>query len=100
MNHLKDKFKNCFSLSKNSKLIRIKVDGEFVSINGKSVWHGIGAAKNALSNHCRRGWLCRVILEDRDLPLYGFHRKNEVYQEFLDWALETKFLEFVESVDD
>lgn len=99
MEHLKDKFKDCFSLSKNRKLIRIKIGGEFVSINGKSVWHGIGAAKNALSNHCRRGWLCRVILEDRGLPLYGPTHKNEVYQEFLEWALENGFLELVELAD-
>ena len=99
MEHLKDKFLDCFLLSKNCKLIRIKVGGEFVTINGKSIWHGLGAAKKALRYHCIRGHLCSVILEDMDLPSHGFvtrAKKNEIYENFLDWATETKFIEFVE----
>lgn len=109
MDHLKDKFlegaRVLTTKTKKKNPYRIKMNGEFICLGkkNKSVWNGIGPAKNALNCHLKHH-ITQTILEDSDIEpeklytRYYYSTKDEerVWKEFLEWAEDTGFVEFVE----
>ena len=84
---------------------RIKINGEYIQLGNtnKTVWPNIGAAKNALDCHLKT-YITRAILLDRGVKPHAtycnvahYYGKDvdEAWREWLEWAQETKFLEFV-----
>lgn len=112
MENLKEEFLKVFRFTeKNTKkkiTVRIKVNGEYIVLGykKKSVWESICAAKSALNCHVSRQ-ITQMILEESDIEYkisnntryYSSQDEKRVWKEFMDWAIETKFIEFIPQND-
>lgn len=111
MEHLKEKIldgiKSDIKLRpKNPNPVRIKINGEYISLGNtnKPLWNSLGEAKSALRCHFK-STITDIILKDSELePMSNYANKNyysskdkdKVWNEFMSWAVEDKFIEFVE----
>lgn len=106
MDDLREIFISMFTFEEpGSTVWRIKVDGKYIKVgrNKKTSWKRLGDAKNALACHFKCT-VCRTVYGiERGNPSQsryysGFSSKEEdrVWKEFLEWAQNTKFIEFVE----
>ncbi len=83
-------FKTTDKLKKHKTPVQIKVNGQAIVLSsGKSIWNGIGNAKNALINHC--SYFRRTFLQK-----HNSYYQKDLWNEFLDYLQERGILEFVE----
>lgn len=82
------------SIMKKRKVTMIKVNGNFINIGSKTVWTGVGPAKQAL-NHCFNGYntLGKMIAAIPD-PDPREKRKN--WLNFINFLEQKGIIEFVQ----
>lgn len=108
MDKYKEKLNNLFNFVdevkklRNKTPYRIRVDGRFIKLGNinKTVWYGIGPAKSALNCHLKDK-IVKTILKEEGLEpdkwgWYPSEEQKRAWNEFMEWALDTKYIEFVE----